>query len=156
MASREKEFLDHSVQNQLWIPPGFAHGFLTLTESVYFEYKCTDYYNAEDEETLIWNDSDLKIASGSVKNPILSTKDSLGKKLKDLFWMNILILGSDGQLGMSYKKISSEFSFNLNFKNTKTSLDYKNQNYQYSKTQTLSLTVPHISNVDGAEMDSKN
>ena len=35
--------LDHSVQNQIWIPPGFAHGFLTLTESVYFEYKCTDY-----------------------------------------------------------------------------------------------------------------
>ena len=76
--------LDHSVQNQLWIPPGFAHGFLTLTESVYFEYKCTDYYNAEDEETLIWNDLDLKIA-WPIQDPLLSPKDSLGKRLKDLF-----------------------------------------------------------------------
>ncbi len=76
--------LDHSDQDQLWIPPGFAHGFLTLTESVYFEYKCTNYYDAEDEATLIWNDPDLKIG-WPIQDPLLSPKDSLGIKLKDLF-----------------------------------------------------------------------
>ena len=46
---------------QLWIPPGFAHGFVVLSEIVDFEYKCTDYYDPNDEGTILWNDRDLNI-----------------------------------------------------------------------------------------------
>ena len=65
--------LDHKIQNQLWIPPGFAHGFVTLSDQAYFEYKCTDFYDPNDEETLIWNDHQLKI-NWPVKAPHLSKK----------------------------------------------------------------------------------
>ena len=76
--------LDHKIQNQLWIPPGFAHGFVTLSDQVYLEYKCTDYYDPNDEETLIWNDDHLKII-WPVKAPHLSKKDSKGKSFSKLF-----------------------------------------------------------------------
>lgn len=71
-------------QQQLWIPPGFAHGFYVLSEAAEFFYKCTDYYAPEHERTLSWDDPKLIIAwpLGEVP-PILSPKDRLGKAFGD-------------------------------------------------------------------------
>ena len=63
--------------NMLYIPPGFAHGFLTLEDQTIFTYKCTDYYFPEHERTLLWNDSKLNI-NWKVSTPILSEKDRKG------------------------------------------------------------------------------
>jgi dTDP-4-dehydrorhamnose 3,5-epimerase len=62
-------------QNQIYIPAGFAHGFLTLTSTVQFLYKCSDYYAPEDEHGILWNDPDINISWG-IANPVLSLKDS--------------------------------------------------------------------------------
>jgi dTDP-4-dehydrorhamnose 3,5-epimerase len=59
---------------QLWIPPGFAHGFQVLSEQADFEYKCTDYYHPEEEIGVLWNDADLKI-EWPIPNPLISEKD---------------------------------------------------------------------------------
>jgi len=59
---------------QMWIPPGFAHGFLSLEEDTHFIYKCTAYYNKESEFTILWNDADLNIDWG-IHNVIVSEKD---------------------------------------------------------------------------------
>ena len=67
--------------HQLWIPPGFAHGFLVLSETTEFLYKTTDYWYPEHERTLLWNDSDLLIKWPHV-NPQLSPKDLRGTLLK--------------------------------------------------------------------------
>jgi dTDP-4-dehydrorhamnose 3,5-epimerase len=53
--------LSGEAQNQFYIPPGFAHGFLVLSESALFVYKCTDFYHPEDEGGIIWNDPALGI-----------------------------------------------------------------------------------------------
>lgn len=68
---------------QLYIPEGFAHGFVTLSDEVDFIYKCTDYYNPQDECGLIWNDADINISWG-ISNPILSPKDAQYKTLKEI------------------------------------------------------------------------
>jgi len=68
---------------QLWVPPGFAHGFYTLTDTAEIEYKVTDYYYPEYDKTFLWNDEDLKIDWGTTKEPILSKKDLQGKTFKD-------------------------------------------------------------------------
>ncbi|MBG5883991.1 dTDP-4-dehydrorhamnose 3,5-epimerase [Providencia alcalifaciens] len=65
---------------QFYIPPGFAHGFVVLTDLADFQYKCTDYYDPADESGIIWNDSRINI-TWPIQNPILSIKD---KKLKTL------------------------------------------------------------------------
>jgi dTDP-4-dehydrorhamnose 3,5-epimerase len=62
-------------QNQIFIPKGFAHGFLALTESVQFLYKCSDFYDPASEHGIAWNDPDLAIAWG-VANPLVSDKDA--------------------------------------------------------------------------------
>jgi len=62
-------------QNQIYIPVGFAHGFLTLTSTVQFLYKCSNYYAPEDEHGILWNDPDLNILWG-VASPALSRKDA--------------------------------------------------------------------------------
>lgn len=59
---------------QLWIPPGFAHGFLSLVDETIFMYKCTNVYNKEAEDGIIWNDPDLNINWG-IENPLVSEKD---------------------------------------------------------------------------------
>lgn len=67
----------------LMIPPGFAHGFLTLEENTEINYKCTDFYNPNDEGGIIWNDKELNI-DWPTKNPILSEKDSSFGTISDL------------------------------------------------------------------------
>jgi dTDP-4-dehydrorhamnose 3,5-epimerase len=66
-------------KKQLWVPPGFAHGFLVLSEQAEFLYKTTDYWHAPSEQCLVWNDSVLNIKwphFGS--EPILNSKDRAG------------------------------------------------------------------------------
>jgi dTDP-4-dehydrorhamnose 3,5-epimerase len=71
-------------KQQLWIPPGFAHGFYVLSETAEFFYKCTDYYAPEHERTLSWNDPRLAIPWPLGKEaPILSPKDQQGRVLSD-------------------------------------------------------------------------
>ncbi|MDR2069747.1 MAG: dTDP-4-dehydrorhamnose 3,5-epimerase [Spirochaetaceae bacterium] len=68
--------LDARRQNQFWIPPGFAHGFLVLSESAVFVYKCTDFYYPEDEGGILWNDPAIGIAWPDLgMEYILSEKD---------------------------------------------------------------------------------
>ncbi len=64
---------------QLWIPPGFAHGFSVLSDFAFFSYKCTNYYHQPSEDGLIFNDSELNI-DWKVENPIVSDKDLLLQK----------------------------------------------------------------------------
>jgi len=59
---------------QLWVPPGFAHGFCVLSEAADLLYKCTAYYDAADEGGIVWNDPELNI-TWPVSNPLLSPKD---------------------------------------------------------------------------------
>ena len=68
-------------KRQLWIPPGFAHGFLTLSESAEFLYKTTDYYAPQHERCLLWNDMDISIDWPLSSEPVLSEKDLQGKPL---------------------------------------------------------------------------
>jgi dTDP-4-dehydrorhamnose 3,5-epimerase len=72
-----------SAQNQrmLWIPPGFAHGFLAMSDLADFLYKTTDYWYPEHERTLLWNDSALGIAWPLSGAPILAAKDAAGTPL---------------------------------------------------------------------------
>lgn len=71
-------------QRQLWVPEGFAHGFLVLSESADFLYKTTDYYHPVSEQSLLWSDPVLAIA-WPLDNitPSLAAKDQVGKKLCD-------------------------------------------------------------------------
>lgn len=61
---------------QMWIPPGFAHGFLALEEGTVFAYKCTNGYNKASEGSLRWNDPTLKISWG-IESPLISDKDAV-------------------------------------------------------------------------------
>jgi len=74
--------LNHDNKWMYWIPPGFAHGFVTLEDNTVFFYKCTNVYNKESEGSLLWNDPDLNI-DWKIQNPILSEKDKTGPLLKD-------------------------------------------------------------------------
>jgi len=69
-------------KRQLWVPPGFAHGFLVLSESADFLYKATDYYAPEHERSIIWNDPDIGIDWPLRGEPILAAKDRAGLSLK--------------------------------------------------------------------------
>ena len=74
--------LNHENKWMYWIPPGFAHGFVTLEDNTVFFYKCTKVYNKESEGSIYWNDPDLNI-DWKVDNPILSEKDMNGPSFKD-------------------------------------------------------------------------
>ena len=68
---------------QLWIPEGFAHGFVVLSEQALFHYRCTDVYHPEAEITVRWDDPDLAIA-WPVADPLVSPRDAAGVALRDL------------------------------------------------------------------------
>ena len=71
--------LSEENQHQLWVPPGFAHGFVVLSESADFLYKTTDYYAPQHERCIAWNDPQLAIAWPHAGEPVLSAKDQAGK-----------------------------------------------------------------------------
>lgn len=75
--------LSAEQHQQIWIPPGFAHGFLVLSESAEFLYKTTDYYAPEYERSLLWKDPDIGIAwpLENGQNPLLAAKDAAGLAL---------------------------------------------------------------------------
>lgn len=75
--------LSYENNKQLYIPEGFAHGFVVTSDSAIFAYKCTDFYNKECERTLRWDDPDIGIV-WPVENPILSEKDQAGLLLKEM------------------------------------------------------------------------
>jgi dTDP-4-dehydrorhamnose 3,5-epimerase len=68
-------------KHMLWVPPGFAHGFLVLSECAEFLYKTTDYWAREHERCLLWNDPELGVAWPLVGEPILAAKDAAGLRL---------------------------------------------------------------------------
>ncbi len=75
--------LSEDNKRMLWIPPGFAHGFLVLSESADFLYKTTDFYAPEHERCIRWDDADIGIAWPLLGEPILSAKDRQGKRLRE-------------------------------------------------------------------------
>ena len=79
----EGVILSEENKKQFWVPPGFAHGFVVLSDTADFEYKCTDYYDPSDEMGILWNDADLNIP-WPVENPILSASDSGALRLADI------------------------------------------------------------------------
>ena len=74
--------LNHDNKWMYWVPPGFAHGFVTLEEDTVFFYKCTNVYNKESEGSILWNDPDLNI-DWKIDNPTLSEKDIVSPLFKD-------------------------------------------------------------------------
>jgi dTDP-4-dehydrorhamnose 3,5-epimerase len=72
-------------KHQLWVPPGFGHGFLVLSETAEFEYKCTDFYAPEHERSIRWDDPDIGIdwPLPDGQSPLLSDKDQAAPFLKD-------------------------------------------------------------------------
>jgi dTDP-4-dehydrorhamnose 3,5-epimerase len=75
--------LSANDHNQIYIPAGFAHGFLALTDTVQLLYKCSDFYDPGDEHGILWNDPDIKIEWG-VTAPLVSDKDAKNSKLADV------------------------------------------------------------------------
>jgi dTDP-4-dehydrorhamnose 3,5-epimerase len=70
--------------NQMYIPPGFAHGFYVLSKTVLFSYKCTEYYSPDTEGGILWNDPDLGIEWPLIEEPVLSEKDLRFSRLADI------------------------------------------------------------------------
>lgn len=68
------EVLSGENKKQLWIPEGFAHGFLTLSNEAEFLYKTTDFYNKESEQSIHWKDNEFKIDWPEVEEPVLTSK----------------------------------------------------------------------------------
>ena len=77
------EVLSAENMRQIWVPEGFAHGFLVLSDTADFLYKVTDYYIPGDERCIVWNDKDIAIDWGTSTAPILSNKDANGMNLRD-------------------------------------------------------------------------
>jgi dTDP-4-dehydrorhamnose 3,5-epimerase len=77
------ERLDADSKRQLYVPPGFAHGFCVLSDDTVFHYKCTDLYHPEAELSVAWNDPDLGI-DWPLQEPVLSGKDAAAPRLRDV------------------------------------------------------------------------
>lgn len=75
--------LTEEKKNQIWIPPGFAHGFAVISDEAVFCYKCSAFYNKNYERTINYNDPDLKIG-WNIENPIISEKDLRAKKFSEI------------------------------------------------------------------------
>ena len=76
--------LNADTKQQIWVPPGFAHGFCVTSESALFAYKCTDYYYPDYEMTIRWDDPDIGI-EWPVQEPILSAKDAAASSIARIF-----------------------------------------------------------------------
>ena len=76
-------YLSADNKHIFWVPPGFAHGFLVLSERAEFNYKCTEYYAPQHERSLLWNDPELNIdwPLAGIEQPVLSAKDQLALPL---------------------------------------------------------------------------
>lgn len=77
------EILSEQNKKQLWIPEGFAHGFMTLSDSSEFLYKTTNFYSKEHEVCILWNDETLNVNWGDINNISLSEKDRLGVRFAE-------------------------------------------------------------------------
>lgn len=78
------EYLSEENKRMLWVPPGFAHGFLVTSDSAEFTYKCTDYYNPGDEHSLLWNDETVAIDWPDINIEfLLSEKDCKASIFED-------------------------------------------------------------------------
>jgi dTDP-4-dehydrorhamnose 3,5-epimerase len=75
--------LSSENKRQFYVPPGFAHGFLVLSDTAMFHYKCTEFYSPKDEMTIRWNDPEIGIKWPDVE-PIISDKDAKGLLLKEV------------------------------------------------------------------------
>lgn len=84
------EYLSEENQHQLWVPPGFAHGFLVISDTAEFQYKCTDFYAPEYERSIKWSDKNLNInwplPKGTI--PLISEKDKKGINFADAEYFN--------------------------------------------------------------------
>lgn len=89
------EVLSEQNHKQLYIPPGFAHGFCVTSPTALFAYKCTRFYDPSTEHGILWNDPDLGI-NWPVERPLLSSKDKDYPRLKDLPSEVLLSWGGDG------------------------------------------------------------
>ena len=78
------ETLSADNKRQLWIPPGFAHGFVVLSDSADFLYKTTDTYSPADERAVVWNDPQVGVAWPLIDEPLLSGKDKAAPRLEDV------------------------------------------------------------------------
>lgn len=75
--------LSEDNKQQLWVPPGFAHGFVTLTDTAEFLYKTTEFYSPEHERCILWNDPQIGVDWHFTDQPTLSAKDQVGIPLRD-------------------------------------------------------------------------
>ena len=75
--------LNDETKEMFWVPPGFAHGFVVLTDTAEFQYKCTDYYAPGDEHGIRWNDPQIGIEWPFSGDPLLSQKDTQAPSLKE-------------------------------------------------------------------------
>ncbi|MGI1900800.1 dTDP-4-dehydrorhamnose 3,5-epimerase family protein, partial [Vibrio campbellii] len=80
----ESILLSEDNKLQFYIPPGFAHGFVVLSDNAEFQYKCTEFYDPQDEGGIIWNDPDINI-NWPITNPILSDKDMHQPLFKEIY-----------------------------------------------------------------------
>lgn len=77
------EVLSGENFKQLWIPPGFAHGFCVTSETAHVLYKCTELYRRDDEVSILWNDPDIGI-EWPVREPLLSPRDQQARRLQEI------------------------------------------------------------------------
>jgi len=77
------EELSAENKRQLWIPAGFAHGFVVVSEAADFVYKTTDYYHRDSERTILWSDPDLAIDWRLEQEPLIAAKDKAGVRFRD-------------------------------------------------------------------------
>ena len=79
---------------QLWVPPGFAHGFVALEDDTVFSYRCTDYYHPEAEGTVLWSDPALAIAWPLDGPPLLAAKDAEAPCLREIAAERLPVFGA--------------------------------------------------------------
>ena len=106
------ELSDQNLK-MLWVPAGYAHGFCVLSDFADFHYKCTDYYDANDQHGLIWNDKNIGI-EWPIIEPIVSEKD-LNLPTVSSFFLKYEDnnFGASGQLGLELQNAFNETSFNI-------------------------------------------